>query len=85
MTYGLVYSTCISTENEMKKDYLSFTQMYKFVLTWHKTLKEKGLDILEDHGLELFCQVLTRSGDFCIAKRKERSLFLDCRYITFKK
>lgn len=59
--------------------------MYKFVLTWHKTLKEKGLDILEDHGLELFCQVLTRSGDFCIAKRKERSLFLDCRYKTLKK
>ena len=59
--------------------------MFKFVLTWHKTLKEKGLDILEDHGLELFCQVLTRSGDFCIANTKHLKNSQTHNLISMKK
>lgn len=46
------------------------------ILTWHKKLKEQGLDILEGHVLAHVCQVVTSFGDSYKIEKREINLAL---------
>lgn len=53
------------------------TEIQINLLTWHKTLKEQGLDILEGHVLAHVYQVVASSGDSCETERWQIQFSID--------